>query len=352
MSNLSADMSKCLSSNLSTHRFLFKEQLKKSRDLKGGFILDAENTRKMLEIQGIDYPFIAGEKRFHPERLRPQMEAQVKVQMDKPPEEQETANRPVLILSYYYHKPRTNSISYNYAPCFIQSVVDCRKGYRTVQKEALVSLRSRYSRLLFIYMSGNADQFTFNEATLREMFGIRDKYKRLSGIKKRLECVKKEFAGLGLDFHWAFEGAKNQKNQLSVHVKGMSQYHPSVSEQKEQLQIKDKKLPGDVVNFLKTKFGMNDKEIASNRKTFLSYIHYFGEGGLLEFLRKVRKSDGYFKARSRIGYLINAVKDEVRQEQSTGRVEGKKTDIDNMEITDPRIKEIIDYNKINKLDSS
>jgi hypothetical protein len=96
--NLRADMTKCLSANMSRHRFLYGKQLKKSRDLKGGFILDEEETKKMLTTQSILYPEIGGEKRFHPERLRPQMEAEVL--KAKTPEGDRS---PKTILSYYYH---------------------------------------------------------------------------------------------------------------------------------------------------------------------------------------------------------------------------------------------------------
>jgi hypothetical protein len=351
MAILGADMGKCLSVNLSKHRFLFREQLKKSRDLKGGFVLDEEETKKMLETQSITYPEISEEKRFHPERLRPQMEAQAAASKAAPQKEpQEEDNSPVPLLNYYFHRSGTNEIDFAYSRRVIEAIGDCRQGYRTIDKDAFLSLRSRYSRMFFFYLSGNASQFQFKEQTVRGVFGIKNNYKRFSSLKPRLECVKKEFQRLGIDFQWEFSGGKNRS--LIIQAKGMEQYHPSVQQNKE-LQPKAKELSEELVSFLKTKVKMNAKGIASNKKTFLAYIYFFEEKGLMDFLGKKMKTAGYLKAYKRIGYLIRAVQNETDREQASGRAEEKKTDIDNLKATDPRIQAMInDLAERKKIDSS
>ena len=235
----------------------------------------------------------------------------------------------------------------------MHSVADCRRGYRTVDGDVLQSLRSRYARLLFIYLSGNSDSFTFNEETVRGMFGIKERYKgRISAIKSRLDCVKREFEEIGVYFHWEFRGRNGKSISLHVQAKGMSQYHPSLQEGKGR-QPQAKELSGALVSFLKEKVKLDDKGIACNKRTFLQYIYFYGEEGLTAFLRRKMKEPGYHCKRNRTGWLIGAVKSETAMETATGRVEGKKAGIDNMpaEIMDPRIREA-SGRLVKKFDSS
>jgi hypothetical protein len=334
-------MEKCFSANMSRHRYLYKNQLRESRDLKGGFVLGAEETQKILAAQSITYSEISGEKRFHPERLRPQMEAQAtawKKEVRKAaeaPETQEgkeaqeakkTGKTPLPpVICDYFHDKGTNKIDFSYSQPFVEIVGNCTQGYRTVDVSALLSLRSRYARLFFIYLSGSAKDFRFGEDKVREMFGLEEHYKRFSSLKKRLECVRDELEELGITFQWEFR-REGRENALLVQAKGMERYHPSVQKEKS-LSPKAKDLSGELVDFLKQKVKMTDKGIAANKNTFLEYIKFFGEKELIAFLCKKMDAPGYWEKHSRIGWLIGAVKGETADEQATGRVEEKKADI-------------------------
>jgi hypothetical protein len=337
-------MGKCLSANLSGHRHLFREQLKSSRGRKGCFILDANKAQQILATQPMSYSDIAAGKRFHSERLHPQMKAQkhlyLKALDTAASVSSGNADPPLPVLSDCYHKNRTNSLSFSYSPQFAAAIGDCQKGYRTVDQAALLSLRSRYSRLFFIYLSGKSDSFTFREDTLREMFFIEGQYKHFSALKKRLECVKREFERLGVKFLYEFRGNRKHR-ELFVHAQGMEKYHPSFQQKKEEgIQERSKKLSEAMVKFLKEEAKLNDVGINSNRQTFLGYIYFFGEKGLMDFLSKKMKSKGYWKAQNRIGYLIEAVRRETALEKETGRVEEKKTDVDSLQMTDPLVRDI------------
>jgi hypothetical protein len=125
----------------------------------------------------------------------------------------------------------------------------------------------------------------------------------------------------------------------------MQQYHPSVQKEKS-LSPKAKKLSGELVDFLKEKVKMSDAGIAANRKTFLRYIYFFGEDGLIRFLHKKMNARDYWKKHNRIGWLIASVKGETADEQSTGRVEEKKADIaGEYEYDNPLIKEMAEITK-------
>jgi hypothetical protein len=357
----SADMEKCFSANMSRHRYLYRKQLNRSRDLKGGFVLDAEETQKMLAPQSITYPEIAGERRFHPERLRPQMEAQAeawKKEARKAAEAQKADKSPPPVICSYFHEPRTNKIDFSYSQPFIETVGDCTPGYRTVAMDVLLSLRSRYSRLFFIYLSGSSKYFRFKEATVREMFGLEDCYRRFGSLKKRLECVKREFKRLDVDFRWEFREERGEKF-LYIRSRGMEQYRPSLQEEKSD-PADNRPLPEELVSFLKEKLDMDDAGINSNKKTFLGYIDFFGEEKLIAFLSEKMKDYGFREKHNPTGWLIAAVKGEVAKEGSTGRVEKKNGELDKMQysdIPDPRVRALLErgppaLSMKNKLSSS
>jgi hypothetical protein len=182
------------------------------------------------------------------------------------------------------------------------------------------------------------------------MFGLETSYKKkFCSLKRRMECVRKEFGKLGVDFTWEFR-RQGSEMLLTIRAKGMEQYHPSVAKEKN-APPRAKELSEKVVKFLDDKLKMNSKEINSNKKTFLNYIYYFGEDGLIKLLSQKMKDPKYWLVHNRIGWLIGAVKGETAKMHATGRVEEKKTNIDNVEVTDPRIREAI--NRIrNKYDSS
>jgi hypothetical protein len=335
VTNLRADLRKCLSANISTHRHLFREQLKKRRDLKGGFIMEEEDMQEILAGQHISYGEINRGKRCHTERLLPQMRREA------------SGDAKTRLLNHYYHKERSGSIEFAYSEGFARSITDCSRGYRTVDKDALLSLRSRYSRLFFIYLSGESDRFQFREETLREMFGIRDHYKRIGSLKKRLDSVRKEFSKLGLDFKWEF-----RNGNLHIEAAGMKSYR--CSRKQEESGERPRELSGEAVDFLKTRVKMSSEGIKANKKTFLDYIFYFGEKGLADFLMQKMNDPESWKKRNRTGWLIGAVKGELEKERSTGRAEGKQSDIDHMKTGSPRIREHIDriLKKLDSLDSS
>jgi hypothetical protein len=224
--------------------------------------------------------------------------------------------------------------------------------------DALLSLRSRYARLFFVYLSGSSKYFRFGEATVREMFGLEERYKRFGSLKKRLECVKREFKNLDIGFRWEFREERGEK-MLYIESSGMERYHPSLQEKKSR-SPEDRPLPEKLVSFLKKKLDMDDAGINSNKKTFLGYIDFFGEEELITFLRKKIQAYGFWQKQNPVGWLIAAVKREVAKEESTGRVEKKNGELDKMQysdIPDPRVRELLErgppaLSMKNKLSSS
>jgi hypothetical protein len=258
--------------------------------------------------------------------------------------------KPEPVLSHYYHKDRTNAIEFAYSQYFVDRAGDCKQGYRTIDKDALLSLRSRYARRFFIYLSGNADCFHFRESVVRKMFGLETSYKKkFSSLKRRMECVREEFGKLGVDFTWEFR-RQGSETLLTIRAKGMEQYHPSVAKEKD-APPREKELSGKIVDFLKQRLKMDDKGINSNKKTFLNYIYYFGEDGLIKFLSQKMKDPKYWQVHNRIGWLIGAVKDEASKAEERGVGNAVKGDIkDNVEITNPLIRKMFEdaQGKINK----
>jgi hypothetical protein len=306
------------------------------RDLKGNFFIEEADLASFITGE-ITYDEIRDERRLHSERLlahlyaqqeEPQQQEENEQQKETQPQKEKQPlfalydkekkeKLPIKTLCNVYHQNRTNKISYNIDPSLLAPINDFTSGYRNINLNVLTGIRSRYSRILFVYFSGTSDTFSFEEETLRDLFQCEDKYHKISSIKKRLENVSRNFNAISVGFTFESRRGKKGKKLFRMQVQGIDQYKPVRNKkEEEERETGGGALSQKTILFLK-EIGMNDKGIAANKKDLKLYADLFSEEKLIAFLKEKMNSQPYKKGllNNPIGWMLNAVRKEAQKEQ-------------------------------------
>jgi len=201
--------------------------------------------------------------------------------------------------------------SFRLAPLIHEAFLDFSKGYRKYELKIAMEFESVYAMRFYELLSGQRTPLTYSIDSLKEMFGIIDKYKYIKDFRiKVLETAKRELDKCS-PYTFDFEMNKIGRafTSVTLYPKYQPQFRDSDLEKRElQKQLSPTwDLPKNVLDYLKTGFDFGAKEIKQNMELFkiankeLDFINFMS-------LVKPRAN----RAKNPKGYLINAIKKELK----------------------------------------
>lgn len=193
-----------------------------------------------------------------------------------------------------------------------EAFLNFSKGYRKYELTTAMQFESVYTMRFYELLSGQKKPLTYSIDTLKEMFGITEKYERISQFKaKVLDVAKKE---LDKCSPYTFDYQMNKTGRAFTSVTFYPIYQPQFRDsdlEKRELQKQlspSWKLPENVLNYLKSNFDFDTKEIKQNIDLFdlvNSKIDF------IQFMANVKARAN--RAKNPKGYLINALKKELNK---------------------------------------
>ena len=255
-------------------------------------------------------------------------------------------------ISEYDHPRYTSNISYTFNPEFIKFNNEFNSGYRTVCIDVLNALVSKYSRLFFVYLSGNMQEFHFGEKKLRELLNITGKYSKRAAILPILDCVQKELKELGIEFDYSYcteaewkaykwdkdnqkEGppvaVPGQNNKKKNHfknfwfrAKGVEQYR--IPKGVQSIFSRDLALNNEyaiIRNYFNRELRMSDNFMREKWGFVTRYIDLYGAKNLIDFADKKIKQLAKQKKKphSPNGVLLSCIINKVKESEADRRGE-------------------------------
>lgn len=193
-----------------------------------------------------------------------------------------------------------------------EAFLNFSKGYRKYELTTAMQFESVYAMRFYELLSGQKKPLTYSIDTLKEIFGITEKYERISQFKaKVLDVAKKE---LDKCSPYTFDYEMNKTGRAFTSVTFYPIYQPQFRDsdlEKRELQKQlspSWELPKNVLNYLKSNFDFDTKEIKQNIDLFAlanSKIDF------IQFMSKVKPRAN--RAENPKGYLINALKKEINR---------------------------------------
>lgn len=192
-------------------------------------------------------------------------------------------------------------------------IVDCflnfSKGYSKYELEISLSFSSVYSMRLYELISGQEKDITYKLDTLKEMFGVADKYKSNSNfIIKVIDVAKKE---LDAKSPYTFKYKIIKKGRAIHALKFTPIYQQQHADSNIEFNSIKRRLStrsiigNEVHDYLRNTCGFSEREINNNLVTINKAIE-ISEGQILDELRIIQARSR--KASNPKGYIINALK--------------------------------------------
>lgn len=193
-----------------------------------------------------------------------------------------------------------------------EPLLNFAKGYRKYELKTAMEFESVYAMRFYELLSNQKKPLTYSIENLKEMFGIADKYKLVGHFKvKVLDMAKKE---LDKCSPYTFDYEMNKTGRAFTSVTFYPIYQPQFRDsdlEKRELQKQlspSWELPKNVLNYLKSNFEFDTKEIKQNIDLFAlvnSKIDF------IQFMANVKARAN--RAENPKGYLINALKKEINK---------------------------------------
>lgn len=191
------------------------------------------------------------------------------------------------------------------------ALVDFSKGYKKYELQTAMQFESVYSMRFYELMSGQKEPIEFRIETLKEMFSISDKYKRVNDfIRYVLDVAKKELDEKS-PYSFGYEPQKQGRAYYSI------LFFPKYNPKKRDAELEKKELqkqvslswdlPRNVVDYLKHNFNFTTDGIKNNIDLFKVACESFDIIELLSGLKgKIRNT------KNPQGYVIGAIKKQLK----------------------------------------
>lgn len=205
------------------------------------------------------------------------------------------------------------TVEFRVNPKIYEAALNFSKGWRKYELKVALSLESTYAMRMYELIVGQKKPLTFLISDLREMWGLESKYKETKDFFKRtIDRAKEE---LDKCSPWSFTYKKGKTGNKFTSVTFIPKHLPQNEDETLQRKAVQKQtslrwdLTSEMIRFLKHKFEFTDKEIQSNRETFVRCQNEIEDP--LEFMNLI-------KGRSRTknnpkGYLIKAIRIELEE---------------------------------------
>jgi len=216
------------------------------------------------------------------------------------------------VIQSYEIEKRGSFVSWVAHPRIVEASMNFVKGYRKYELKVAMEFESVYAMRFYELLSGQKTPLTYKIENLKEMFGIADKYERISQFKcKILDTAKKE---LDKCSPYTFDYKMNKEGRSFTSVTFYPKFQPQFRDtelEKHELQKQVSlswDLPKNVLDYLKYNFEFDTKEIKQNIDLFLLAQ---SEIDLIQFMANVKSRAN--RANNPKGYLINALKKETNK---------------------------------------
>lgn len=217
------------------------------------------------------------------------------------------------VIQSYKIEKRSSFVSWVAHPHVVEASMNFAKGYRKYELKVAMEFESVYAMRFYEILSGQKKPLTYTITSLKEMFGIDQSkaYTKLSNFKSRvLDMAKKELDKCSpYTFDYEFNKIGRAFHSVTLYPKYQPQFRDDNLEKKDlQRQISPGwDLPRNVIDYLKTNFGIDTKGIKQNIEVLKLANKSFD---LISFMAQIKPKAN--RAKNPIGYLINAIKGELK----------------------------------------
>lgn len=195
-------------------------------------------------------------------------------------------------------------------------LLDFTKGYRKYELITAMQFKSVYSMRMYELLSGQTRPLEVTFETLKERFGVKDKYKLVGHFKKRvLDVAKKE---LDASSPYSFNYLEIKEGRKVVGFRFFPTFNPNNQDPELQLNEQRSKLTASAqisqqaYDYFRYSFEFSVAEINKNKKTIIE-----GEQNIPDFIGFLASLVGPSRtAKNRIGYVVNAIKKQTAESRT------------------------------------
>lgn len=199
----------------------------------------------------------------------------------------------------------------------VQAFLNFSKGFKKYELKIAMQFESTYSMRFYELLSNQKTPINYSIDSLKEMFGLTDKYKRPAGfIEKVIEPAKNELDKCSpYTFH--YEPIKTGRKITSIRF--IPIYQPQfedddLKKQKVMKQISNRWfIPKNIEDYLKYNYEFTEKELNNNLSLFENLYNNLSEEELLDFLVELREQSILYEIKNLKAYLIGSLKKKSEQ---------------------------------------
>jgi len=215
------------------------------------------------------------------------------------------------VIQSFRIEKRESFVSWVAHPNVVEASMNFAKGYRKYELKVAMEFESVYAMRFYELLSGQKTPLTYSIDSLKEMFGITNKYTRISQFQSKVLGIAKRELDKCSPYTFDFEMNKTGRafTSVTLYPKYQPQFRDSDLEKRElQKQLSPTwDLPKNVLDYLKTGFEFEVKEIKQNMELFKIANN---ELDFINFMSLVKPRAN--RAKNPKGYLINAIKKELK----------------------------------------
>jgi len=215
------------------------------------------------------------------------------------------------VIQSFRIEKRESFVSWVAHPNVVEASMNFAKGYRKYELKVAMEFESVYAMRFYELLSGQKTPLTYSIDSLKEMFGITNKYTRISQFQSKVLGIAKRELDKCSPYTFDFEMNKTGRafTSVTLYPKYQPQFRDSDLEKRElQKQLSPTwDLPKNALDYLKTGFEFEAKEIKQNMELFKLANN---ELDFINFMSLVKPRAN--RAKNPKGYLINAIKKELK----------------------------------------
>ena len=209
----------------------------------------------------------------------------------------------------------SQSVSFFVTDWIYQTLMDFSKGFRKYELATAMKFESVYAMRFYELLSEQKKPINYSIESLKEMFGLTDKYKLTANfINKVIIPAKKE---LDEKSPYTFKYEKLINGRKTTGIRFIPIYQPQFEDENLKKMKLNKQIsnrwfiPKNIEEYLKYNFDFSDKELKNNLNLFENLYNNLSEEHLLDFLVELREPSAY--ADNRKGFIIGALKKKSEQ---------------------------------------
>ena len=211
------------------------------------------------------------------------------------------------IIQEYKIEKRDSFVSWVAHPKIVEASMNFAKGYRKYELQTAMQFESVYAMRFYELLSGQKQPITYTITTLKEMFGISNKYKYVKDFRRYvLDMAKNE---LDKCSPYSFDYKFNKQGRSFHSVTLLPKYQPKFRDEELEKNTLQKQislswdLPKNVIDYLKHNFDFTTDGIKNNIELFKQANEKID---LIAFLASLKGKTRASKNPQ--GYVIGAIK--------------------------------------------